>query len=151
MYSQMTPADADRVLPLYIDYYNTCEEGRWAPETAGKRIRQVLGMAGGYGLLLEDENGPAGFVMGYFKQYDDLISFILEEIVIERTRQGKGLGSALLAETEGRVRKLGAAGVELSSVNDKMHGHFYSKAGYGNAKNFVIKVKWFPEPTECPF
>ena len=143
MYREMSLGDVERVIHLYIGYYNTCEDGEWTEETAGKRIRQVLGMDGGWGLLLEDEEGPAGFVMGYFKQYDDLMSFILEEIVIERTRQGKGLGSALLGETEKRVRELGAAGIELSSVNDEMHAHFYGKAGYGDAKNFVQKVKWF--------
>ncbi len=143
MYREMSLEDAEKVLPLYIDYYNTCEEGVWTWETAGRRIRQVLGMDGGYGLLLEDEGGTAGFIMGYFKQYDDLTSFVLEEIVIERTRQGRGLGSALLKETESRVRGLDAAGVELNSVNDDMHAHFYGKAGYGDAKNFVQKVKWF--------
>ncbi len=143
MYREMTLKDVQSVLPLYIGYYNTCEEGEWTEETAGKRIRQVLGMDGGWGLLLEDVESPAGFVMGYFKQYDDLISFMLEEIVIEHTRQGKGLGSALLEETEKRVQKLGAAGIELSSVNDEMHAHFYEKAGYRDAKNFVQKVKWF--------
>lgn len=143
MYRKMTLEDTRGVLPLYIDYYNTCEGCEWTEKTAGKRIRQVLGMDGGWGLLLEDRDGPAGFVMGYFKQYDDLMSFILEEVVIERTRQGKGLGLALLEETEKRVQKLGAAGIELSSVNDEMHAHFYEKAGYRDAKNFVQKVKWF--------
>lgn len=143
MYREMTFKDVETVLPLYIGYYNTCEGGEWTDETAGKRIRQVLGMDGGWGLLLEEDGATLGFVMGYFKQYDDLTSFNLEEIVIEKDRQGAGLGSALLAETERQVRRLGAAGIELSAVNDEMHAHFYGKAGYGNAKNFVPKVKWF--------
>ena len=143
MYREMNVNDTEAVLSLYIDYYNTCEEGGWTQETAGKRIRQVLGMDGGWGLLLQENGMALGFVMGYFKQYDDLVSFILEEIVIERLHQGKGLGTALLAETERRVRRLGAAGVELSAVNDEAHARFYGRAGYGDAKNFVQKVKWF--------
>lgn len=142
MYREMTLADTVKVLPLYMDYYNTCEEGCWTAETAGKRIRQVLSMNGGWGLLLE-EDGPVGFAMGYFKQYDDLCAFTLEEIVIKRGHQGKGLGSALLSEVERRVKALGAAGVELSAVNDEAHHRFYGRAGYGDAKNFVLKVKWF--------
>lgn len=143
MYREMTLKDVEAILPLYIGYYNACEDGEWTDETAGKRIRQVLGMDGGWGLLLEEGGEALGFVMGYFKQYDDLVSFTLEEIVIDKDRQGAGLGTALLAETERRVKSLGAAGVELSAVNDEMHAHFYGKAGYGNAKNFVAKVKWF--------
>ena len=143
MYREMTISDARSVLPLYIDYYNTCEESKWTEETAGRRIRQVLGMDGGYGLLMEDGNNPIGFVMGYFKQYDDLVSFNLEEIVIGLSSQGRGLGTALLRETERRVRELGAAGIELSAVNDGMHAHFYGKEGYKNTRNFVQMVKWF--------
>lgn len=143
MYREITISDARSVLPLYIDYYNTCEESKWTEETAGRRIRQVLGMDGGYGLLMEDGNNPIGFVMGYFKQYDDLVSFMLEEIVIGLSSQGRGLGTALLRETERRVRELGAAGIELSAVNDGMHAHFYGKEGYKNAGNFVQMVKWF--------
>lgn len=143
MYREMTISDALSVLPLYIDYYNTCEESKWTEETAGRHIRQVLGMDGGYGLLMEDGNNPIGFVMGYFKQYDDLVSFILEEIVIGLPSQGRGLGTALLRETERRVRELGAAGIELSAVNDGMHAHFYGKEGYKNTRNFVQMVKWF--------
>lgn len=143
IYREMTISDARSVLPLYIDYYNTCEDSEWTEETAGRRIRQVLGMDGGYGLLMEDGNNPIGFVMGYFKQYDDLVSFMLEEIVIGLSGQGKGLGTPLLRETERRVRELGAAGIELSAVNDSMHAHFYGKEGYKNAGNFVQMVKWF--------
>ncbi len=143
MYREMTISDARSVLPLYIDYYNTCEDGEWTEETAGRRIRQVLGMDGGYGLLMEDGNNPIGFVMGYFKQYDDLVSFMPEEIVIGLSSQGRGLGTALLRETERRVRELGAAGIELSAVNDGMHAHFYGKEWYKNAGNFVQMVKWF--------
>ena len=143
MYREMALNDIEAVLPFYIEYYNACEGGIWTEETAGIRIRQVLGMDGGWGLMLEEGGIALGFVMGYFKQYDDLMSFVLEEIVIRKDRQGRGLGSALLRETERRVRKAGAAGVELSAVNDEMHAHFYGKAGYKDAKNFVQKVKWF--------
>ena len=142
-FREMGLPDAETVLALYMDYYNTCEEGQWTADTAGRRIRQVLGMDGGWGLLLEEDSAPAGFVMGYFKPYDDLTSFTLEEIVIARGRQGRGLGSLLLAEAERRVREQGAAGGELSSGNDELHQRFYEKAGYGDAKNFVQKVKWF--------
>lgn len=143
MYREMEITDIPAVLPLYIQYYNTQEEAQWTPETAGRRIRQVLSMDGGYGLLLEEDGEAAGFVMGFFKQYDDLVSFNLEEIVIEHSRQGRGLGSALLKETERRVKERGAAGIELCAVNDEAHRCFYGRAGYGDAKNFQLKVKWF--------
>lgn len=143
-YRDLGAGDAAALLPLYIGYYNRHEEGQWTEESAGRRIRQVLGMDGGWGLALMEAGEPLGFAMGYFKPYDDLTSFVLEEIVVAGERQGQGLGTRLLAETERRVRARGAAGVELQAVNSPLHAHFYQKAGYGDAKNFVLKVKWFP-------
>ncbi len=33
----------------------------------------------------------------------------------------------------------------LQAVNDEVHERYYSKAGYKNSVNFVMKVKWFEE------
>jgi predicted N-acetyltransferase YhbS len=142
--SEMKLNDISTVLPLYIDYYNNCEGGCWTKETARKRIHQVLAMEDSYSLIMKRDDGTAvGFVMGYFKQYDDIVGYTLEEIIISRENQNKGLGSALLAEVEHSVKEKGASCVELQAVSDEMHERYYGKAGYKNAKNFVMKVKWF--------
>lgn len=140
---EMELNDIAAVLPLYISYYNEQEEGCWNEDTAAKRIHQVLSMEDSYGLIVEDENDVLGFVMGYFKQYDDIIGYTLEEIVIAYKWQNKGIGSMLLEELEQRVKAKGASCVELQAVNDDMHERYYGKTGYKNAKNFVMKVKWF--------
>lgn len=141
---EMTIKDMDLVLPIYLDYYNNHEECCWTEETAGKRIRQVLGMDNSYSLLMKDEDGTTcGFAMGYFKQYDDIVGYTLEEILISHEKQNQGLGSMFLAELEKRVREAGASCVELQAVNDEMHERYYEKAGFHDATNFVLKVKWF--------
>lgn len=141
---KMELPDLDRVIPIYLDYYNLQEGGCWTQETAARRIRQVLTTQDAYCLLAEAPSGDIlGFAMGYFKQYDDIVGYTLEEILIARHHQNKGLGSLLLQELEQRVRAAGASCVELQAVNDAMHERYYGKAGYRNAKNFVMKVKWF--------
>ena len=140
----MDRKDIDLVVPLYIEYYNNHEGGCWTEETAKRRILQVLTMEGTYSLMMkDDEGGVCGFVMGYFKQYDDIVGYTLEEILIAHKYQNKGYGSALLAELETRVKEAGASCVELQAVKDVMHERYYGKAGYRDAKNFVLKVKWF--------
>ncbi len=142
--SEMSLADINCVLPLYIDYYNNHEESCWTEETARKRIHQVLSIEDSYSLVMKDDEGKAiGFVMGYFKQYDDIVGYTLEEIIISSENQNKGLGSTLLEELENRVKENGASCVELQAVSDEMHERYYAKAGYKNAVNFVMKVKWF--------
>lgn len=136
--------DIEIVIPLYIDYYNNYEDGCWTEETARGRIKQVLSIDDSYSLLMKDDAGEVcGFVMGYYKQYDDIIGYTLEEILIAHKHQGMGYGSALLAELEARVKEAGASCVELQAVKDEMHERYYGRAGYRDAKNFVLKVKWF--------
>ena len=139
---EMTTADIETVLPMYISYYNEQEGGCWTKETAGRRIHQVLSMEGAYSLILEEENTVLGFVMGYFKQYDDIVGYTLEEIIIAFEHQNQGIGSHLLNQLEQRVKEKGAACVELQAVKDESHEKYYGKAGYHNAKNFILKVKW---------
>ena len=142
--NEMHVEDIDLVLPLYIDYYNNHEEGCWTEATAKKRIRQVLTMEDSFSLIMRDDNDVVcGFAMGYFKQYDDIVGYTLEEIVIAHPYQNKGLGSMLLGELEAKVKEAGASCIELQAVKDEMHERFYGKAGFGNAQNFVMKVKWF--------
>lgn len=140
---EITTNDTDSIASLYVSYYNDQECGCWTKYTAEKRIHQILSMEDSYGLILESSEGVVGFVMGYFKQYDDIIGYTLDEIVIAAGYQNKGYGSLLLKELETHVHEKGAACVELQAVADEQHEHYYGKAGYHNAKNFVMKVKWF--------
>ncbi len=140
----MTVEDIPTVIPLYINYYNKCEGSCWTEETAKRRITQVITMSDSYSLIMHDnDNNVLGFVMGYFKQYDDIIGYTLEEIIIAYEHQHKGLGTHLLNELENCVRDKGASCVELQAVKDDLHEKYYGKAGYRDATNFVMKVKWF--------
>ena len=141
---EMDVEDIDLVLPLYIEYYNKYEDSCWTETTAKKRITQVLTIEDSFSLIMKDDTDIVyGFVMGYFKQYDDIVGYTLEEIIISYQYQNKGLGSILLATLETKVKEAGASCVELQAVNDEMHDRYYGKAGYSDAKNFVMKVKWF--------
>ena len=140
----MTTEDIRSVLPIYINYYNKHEGGCWTEETAKRRISQVVTINDSYSLIMrDDEDNAVGFAMGYFKQYDDIVGYTLEEIIIAYEHQHKGLGTLLLKELENRVREKGAVCVELQAVKDDLHEQYYGKAGYRDAVNFVMKVKWF--------
>ena len=143
---EMNLNDIERVLKLYIDYYNNYEGYCWTEEKARKRLKQVLSIMDSFSLIMKtEEDIVIGFAMGYFKQYDDIIGYTLEEIIIAAEYQRKGYGSLLLKEIETKVRKKSACCIELQAVNDELHEKYYTKAGYKNAANFIIKVKWFKE------
>lgn len=141
LYQVMTEEDIGRIIPMYLEQYNVYDDGCWTEETVYRRIHQIWAIEDSYCLLAEENGTVAGFLIGYFKQFDDLKLYHLEEIVIAHGRQGKGLGTELMRELEYRVKELGGAMISLDAVNDEQHERFYGKLGYGNVKNFVPKTK----------
>lgn len=137
----MTEDDIQKVVPLYIDYYNNKEDGEWTTETTYKRIHQVWSREDSYCLILEDGDTVLGFAMGYFEQYDDCFAYDLVEIVILTKLQNQGIGTKFINELERRVKEKGAMLIQLQAVNDEQHNHFYGKLGYKDAKNLTLKTK----------
>lgn len=138
----MAECDIDRVVPMYMEHYNTYEEGQWTREMTYKRIHQVWSREDSLCMILEREGAPIGFVMGYFEQYDDLQAYDLVEIVIDHQYQGQGIGTYLMGLTEAKVKEMGGAMIQLQAVNDEMHEHFYGKLGYKTTRSLVPKGKW---------
>ena len=141
-YRNMTEADIFSVIPLYIEHYNTYEEGQWTEETVYKRIHQVWSHEDALCLIAEEKNGICGFAMGHFEQYDDLKAYDLVEIVIVHDLQNQGLGTEFMLELERRVKALGGAMIQLEAVNDDMHNRFYGKLRYQDCSNLILKSKF---------
>lgn len=140
----MAESDIERVIPLYMEHYNTYDEGQWTFVTTYKRIHQVWSREDSLCMILEWGSEVIGFVMGYFEQYDDIAAYDLVEIVIKHEHQSKGIGTAFMELVEARVKELGGAMIQLQAVNDEMHERFYGKLGYRNCSNLVLKSKWLP-------
>ena len=138
----MAEADISRIVPLYMDYYNTHDGDCWTFDTTYKRIHQVWSREDSLCLLLEQGHEVIGFVMGYFEQYDDIQAYDLVEIVIAHAHQGKGFGTQFMGILEAKVKELGGAMIQLEAVNDDMHNNFYGKLNYQNCNNLVLKSKW---------
>ena len=140
-YRIMTEDDIQKVVPLYIDYYNNQEDGEWITETTYKRIHQVWSREDSYCLILEDNETVLGFAMGYFEQYDDCFAYDLVEIVVSTKLQNQGVGTKFMNELEKRVKEKGAMLIQLQAVNDDLHNHFYGKLGYRDETNLTLKTK----------
>lgn len=140
-YKKLTEENLDIVVRKYIDYYNS-EGGCWTYEKAYKRIHQVMTIEDSESIVQYTDGEISGFIMGYYKEFDDLKAYFLEEIVIFSDRN-KGLGTEFMTELEKRVRANGAEHIELISVNDEHHLHFYKKLGYYSATNLTMMGKHF--------
>ncbi|MGN0745807.1 MAG: GNAT family N-acetyltransferase [Aristaeellaceae bacterium] len=143
-YSIMTEADVPVIAKLYMDYYNHHEDGCWQFEKACKRIHQMVTIEDSLCLIQKDEEArTTGFAIGYFKEYDDISVYYLEEIVILAAFQNQGCGKQLLREIERRALLHGARHIELTSVNDEHHMHFYKGFGLYEATNLRVMGKHY--------
>ena len=138
---KMSKEDINNVFPLYIEYYNNNEDAEWTTETTFKRIHQVWSREDSYCLIWENKNGIVAFAIGYFEQYDDCFAYDLVEIVVTTQLQNKGYGTVFMKQLEDCIKKEGAMLIQLQSVNDDLHNHFYGKLGYKDASNLVLKTK----------
>lgn len=139
----MSMNELDLIAELYMNYYNIHDTGCWTKEKALKRIRQFLTIEDSLCLIQYENNAITGFLIGYFKEYDDLRCYFLEEIVILKPYQNKGYGFKFLNELEKRVRENNASHIELLSLTDEHHIHFYKKFGMYAAKNLALMGKHF--------
>ena len=142
-YVKLTEENLSNVVEKYVDYYNSCENGCWTYEKAYKRIHQVMTIEDAECMVFYNNNELIGFLMGYYKEFDDLKAYFLEEIVVFADYQNKGYGTVLLMELEKVVKRNGAEHIELISVNDKHHMHFYKKLGFCSAGNLAMMGKHF--------
>lgn len=140
-YRKMEKEDILSVIPLFIEYWNGTGDA-WTPPLVQRRIWQVLGAPDSYCLLALDGETPVGFAMGRFETFYDLTAYNLVEIIIASAYQNSGIGTQMMAQLEQQVQSLGAAMVQLESVNDSFHEHFYGKLGYGDATNLKLKFKF---------
>lgn len=141
VFRRMTEEDIEKIVPLYIEYYNNNEDAEWTTETTYKRIHQVWSREDSYCLVWENKNDIVAFAIGYFEQYDDCFAYDLVEIVVTTQLQNKGYGSRFMKELESCVKNEGAMLIQLQAVNDDLHNHFYGKLGYKDASNLVLKTK----------
>lgn len=137
-YNVMNEKDLDIITSLYVKYYNENEDGIRTFEKAYKRIRQVLLTPDSYCLIQEINGVYTGFLMGYIKEYDDLKSYFLEEIVVFKEYQNKGLGTLFINELQKHLLDKEVSMIELMSVNDSKHLNFYEKFSFEKSTNLLV-------------
>lgn len=132
--------DLDILINKYITYYNV-EGGKWTYDLAKKRLEQIFLTPGFYGIGLYNKSELLGFAIGWFKQFDDIQLFYLEEILVFKEYQNKGLGSKILQKVESLVKKQGAQKIDLSTTYKDKHQRFYSNLGYKKSDFLIAMYK----------
>lgn len=126
----------------YVQYFNIEEQATWTIKTASRKLDQLINRIDMIGFILYQDETIIGFSIGQLIQFDDGIVFELNEILIYKQFQNQGYGSLLLEKMEKEAIQNGAFRVQLFSINDDEHHHFYNlKHKYQDASNMLWKTK----------
>lgn len=139
-FKELTIEVLDTFIDKYITYYNG-EGGKWTYDSAKKRLEQVFLTPHFYGIGLYNQSELLGFAIGWFKQFDDIQLYYLEEILIFKEYQNNGFGSKILQELESLVKKKGASKIDLSTTYEDEHQRFYSRLGYKKSDFLITMYK----------
>lgn len=130
------PAD----LPRLLDLYEQLAEGRGHHplplEAAEAALAAIAGQQPARTLLTALLDGDVAgtvdlFVMAPNLTHDGRPWAIVEHVVVDRTRRGRGVGRALLEEAIRRARARGCHRIELTSDNRRTEAHaFYRSLGF---------------------
>ena len=139
-FKELELEDLDILIDKYIIYYND-EGGKWTYDLAKRRLEQIFLTPYFYGIGLYSESELVGFTVGWFKEFDNLELFYLEEILVFKEYQNKGFGTKILQEVESLVKKKGAQKIDLSTTYEDDHQRFYSRLGFKKSDFLVPMYK----------
>ena len=105
LFKKLEEKELEPSINMYIDYYNDVEGNKYTYSIVLKKFLQFMNLIDNRCYVLKEENKILGVVLGYIKTYDDLKTYYLEEIVIEKSHQNQNLGSHLLSLVEEDIKK----------------------------------------------
>ena len=136
-----TKKDFGRLVELIrIEYGKSPYNEKWTKGSGLKTLRYYLKI-GGEIYTAEIDKRVVGFIISRGEYYNKGISTIVEELVVERRFQGKGIGKALLKRVEDNSKKAKINEIYLTTSKKAPAFKFYKKLGYVPAKYTVYMKK----------
>lgn len=137
-YREITAADLPVLARIYMDTFNAEPWfEKWTEKTAQKRLAAVLSHSGSFGLVSEGDGKIVGMILGEEEQYFDGVVFNVREFCVRNELRGKGIGKALLAEFENRLKSRGIRSVLLFTAPEDVG--FYQKSGYADTELVALE------------
>jgi aminoglycoside 6'-N-acetyltransferase I len=138
----LEPARLPAATALFVDVFNAPPwNDRWTPETAGRRLRDLLDTPGYAGSALVGTDGSlVGLVGGYRQRWYDGWHFYIAEMAVARDQQRSGLGSSLLTAFLDGLADVD--GVYLLTDAGGAAGSFYAKHGFEPARRQSVMSRF---------
>ncbi|MFV0399309.1 MAG: GNAT family N-acetyltransferase [Oscillospiraceae bacterium] len=141
-FETITHAHLTQLANLYVRAFNAPPwNDDWTAGSAVGRLSLMLRAEGSFGIVMRDEEDICGMMLGGREFYYDCLHFQIKELFTDPRVQGTGAGTALLEESERRLRDIGIRKVYLFTVRNEMTEGFYHKRGYDARENMVVMSK----------
>ncbi|MGN0403086.1 MAG: GNAT family N-acetyltransferase [Acetatifactor sp.] len=122
-------------------YNNELWMCRWTEETAVNYLKDFYDHKKFVGYVAEESNKIIGALFAHEKIWWNNDEVFIEEMFVLPQRQGQGIGTALLKETENYVRERELAGITLSTNKYAPAPKFYRKNGFQNCEHVLFMAK----------
>ncbi|MGI6188279.1 MAG: GNAT family N-acetyltransferase [Clostridiales bacterium] len=131
-------ACADILCAVYNNESWMC---RWPKEKAEAYLRDFYNHGKFVGYVAEDNGNVIAALFAHEKVWWNNDEVFIDEMFVKPEYQGKGIGTALLAEVEKYIRKKGLAGITLATNKYVPAPKFYEKNGFINCEHVIFMAK----------
>ena len=137
--SDMTPAELDAYAALFASVFNAAPwHDAWTPETARRRIGQMMHTGTFLGKALRQDGELCGLIWGQFEQFYDGMHFQIQEFCVGTASQGQGIGSALLCALEQELSARGVVNIFLITSRGGRTEGWYGRHGFRTSDSMIL-------------
>jgi GNAT superfamily N-acetyltransferase len=133
-----------KLAEIYVKTYNAPPwNDEWTISTATKKLDEMINCRNSFGLVcFDDESNIIGIIIGSSETYYNCKQFFIKDFLILPDFQGRGIGSRLMNELEGRLKDMGINKTYLITSRTNKTEKYYHKRGYTSWDGIVVMGKY---------
>ena len=140
----------EEVIEIYVETYSQEPWNEpWTLEMADKKINTYLKNPNAKSYISIIDGKVVGFIMGHINYYLDQCEFSIEEFIIKKEYQGKGIGTKMLNYVEEDLKKIGIDGIILLTGSGFPSEKFYEKNKFRKLDRVIVMKKDLHEENIC--
>ncbi|MBP1046138.1 GNAT family N-acetyltransferase [Enterococcus sp. BWM-S5] len=140
-YLEETHIDAATALYISVFTKEPWNEEYESKEQVERLIKNFLTQACYLNFIAVEDNEVIGLCLGLKKPWIEGIEYYIDEFCVKTELQGKGIGSAFLAQIEAEILQLGMDGMMLNTEKGVPAEKFYLKNGFHQLSGLIVLGK----------
>ncbi len=137
-----SPNDTDACARIFMAAYNQMPWNyRWEHDKAVKYLTEYAGAQNFTGLVAEDNGVVCGAMFGHIKTWWTNDQLFIDELFVDGTKQGRGIGKQIMAHCEAICKEKGIEMITLMTNKLMPAYEFYITNDYSKVDQYVFMFK----------